>query len=240
MAKQTLLQLVNRVLGNLGESQVSSTTTLSGISLMVFNTINEVLYEIFFSEKLRPVETVCTITLTSNISTYAIDTGIFDFDKDSFIYNGQTEVEYYTPQRFDRETKSATSTGEPSRIYQFGGYWRPYPVPNSVADGKTITYRAWRYPVVMNTDTATMTCDMPEGFDITLLADYVTFKIMHYKGNEQANLYYGKVFGDNRNNEGSLDKFKRLFRSPDLSDGSIMVEQMENKNNNSPRVTQGY
>lgn len=241
MAKATLLQVINKVLENLGESQVTVTTSLSGLSLMVFNTINEVLYDIGFNDRLRPLETNVTMTLTSNVSSYAVPTDIFSFDKDSFIYNSEQEIVYYTPQRFDREYKKATDTNVPNKIYQFAGYWYPYPTPNTTAHGKTIKYRAWKYPTIYDTATATMTSYIPEGFDLTMLADYVTFKIMHYKENPQAQVYYGKVFGDGRNNDGSLDKFKRLFRSPDLTDGSIFVEPMENQRSAStPRSSQGY
>lgn len=241
MAKATLLQLINKVLSNLGESQLTVTTSLSGLSLLVFDTLNELSYDLGFNDKVRPLETNVTMTLTSNVSTYAVPTDIFDFDKDSFIYNDDSQVVYYTPQRFDREHKKATDTNIPTKIYQFAGYWRPYPTPNTTAHNKTIKYRAWKYPTLYATATATGTSWMPEGFDLTMLADYVTFKIMHYKENPQAQIYYVKVFGDGKDNEGSLSKFKRLFRSPDLSDGSIMVEPMENQRSaSSPRSSQGY
>ena len=242
MAKQTLLQLINKILSNIGEAQISSTTGLSGMSLLIFNTLNEVLYEIFDNPgKYQPCETNCTLTLTSNVATYAVATDIFDFDRDSFIYNSEKEIVYYTPQRFDREYKKATDTNVPDKIYQFQGYWRPYPIPNTTADGKLITFRAWKFPTPYSTATSTGTSIMPEGFDITLLADYVTWKVMVYKENSQAQFYYVKVFGDGRNIEGSLDKFISLYRSPDLSDRSIFVEPMENQRSAStPRTSQGY
>jgi len=196
MAKATLLTLVNKVLSNLGESQVSSTTSLTGLSLLAFNTLNELLYEIFVSpDRLRPAETKVTLTLTSNISTYAMPSDIYAFDKDSFIYNDKQEIVYYTPQRFDREYKQATHTNIPDKVYQFAGYWHFYPIPNSTANGKEVSYRAWKYPTVYDTNSASGTSIMPEGFDVTLLADYATFKIMHYKQNPQAAIYFKKFLG---------------------------------------------
>lgn len=241
MAKATLLELINHILRNLGEPSISATTSLTGISWLVFNTINEILYDIGFNDRLRPLETNVVMTLTSYVSTYLVPSDIFDFDRDSFLYDGDTEIVYYTPQRFDREYKKRTSTNEPNKIYQFAGYWNVYPIPNTTAHGKTIEYRGWKYPTIYSTDSASGTSYMPEGFDITLLADYVTYKILHYKNNAEADRYYIKVFGDSRNNEGSLDKFKRIFRSPDLSEGSIMVESMENRKYRvTPRSSQGY
>ena len=241
MAKQTLLQMINIVLANLGESQIVAVNNLSGISLLAFNTLNELLYDISFSDRLSPLENTFTMTLTSNVSTYAMDSTMYGFDKDSFVYDNNKDIIYYTPQRYDRECKTDTSTAQPDKIYHFAGNWLPKPVPDSSADGKIIKFRGWKYPSLYNTATATGTSYIPEGFDVTLLADYCTYKIMHYKENAQAQIYYAKVFGDGRNNDGSLSRFKMLFRSPDISDGSIMVEPMEgNISNRSPRSLQGY
>ena len=241
MAKATLLQMINKVLENLGESQLAATTSLSGMSLMIFNTLNELMYNIGFNDHMQPLETNVTMTLTTAVQTYSKPSDVFCYDKDSFIYDSSNEIVYYTPQRFDREYKEATSQGEPDKLYEFGGYLTVYPIPNATANGKTIKYRAWKYPVIYNTATATGTSYIPEGFDVTMLADYVTFKIMHYKENPQAQIYYTKVFGDGKGNEGSLEQFKRIFRSPDLTDGSIFVEPMENSSyRGTPRSNQGY
>jgi hypothetical protein len=226
MAKSTALQLVNKILSNLGESQLSSLTGLSGISLLVFNTLNEVLYEIAFEYKYSPLEEDGTITLLTGTSTYTVPTDMYAFDKDSFRYNEEKEVKYYTPQRFDREYVTQTNTGIPDKIWKWKDYWRPYPIPSSSANNKTIKYRYWTFPTTYATATPSGTSWIPEGFDITMLADYVTFKIMHYKHNEEAPIYYAKVWGDGKENEGSLARFKRLYGSPDILDENLMVEPM--------------
>lgn len=241
MAKATFIDVMNKVLSNLGETQISSVTGLTGISLLVFNAINEFLYDICFSDKFTPLEETGTITLVSGTASYDKPTDLFDFDKDSFRYNNSTEVVFYTPQRFDREYKSQTDSGEPNKIFQWKDKWNPYPIPNASSHSKTITYRYWKNPVIYSTTDKTGTAWMPEGFDLTLLADYATYKVMHYKENAQAPVYYAKVFGDGRTNEGSLAKLKSLFRSPQIEDGSIMVEPMENNTSSgSARRIQGY
>jgi len=241
MAKQTLLQMLNKVLSNLGESQITVTTSLSGLSLLAFNSLNEFLYDVAFKDRFTPLECDGSMTLLSGTATYTKPTDLFAFDKDSFRYNDNTEVVFYTPQRFDREYKAQTDSGEPNKIYQWAEYWKPYPIPNLTANSKTIKYRYWKNPVIYSTATATGTSWIPEGFDITLLADYVTYKIMHYKENAQAPIYYAKVYGDGRENEGSLALLKSLFRSPQIADGSIFVEPMENtESNGSARSIQGY
>lgn len=227
MAKQTALQLVNKVLENLGEtSNLSVLTSLSGISLMVFNTINEVLYEIAFEDRYSPLEEDGSIVLSTGVTTVSVPTDMYAFDKDSFRYNEEQKVYYYTPQRFDREYHTQTDTGIPDKVYKWKSFWKPYLIPSSSANGKTIAYRYWKLPTILSTAAATGTCWIPEGFDLTLLCDWVTFKILHYKHNEEALVYYGKVWGDGKENEGNLATFKRLYRSPDILDENIMVEPM--------------
>jgi len=227
MAKQNALQLVNKVLENLGEtSNLTVLTSLSGLSLMVFNTLNEVLYEIAFEDRYTCLEEDGTITLSTGVSSTAIASDMYAFDKDSFRYNEESQVSYYTPQRLDREYKTQTDTGIPDKLIKWKECWKPYPIPSSSANTKTIKYRYWKLPTILATATPTGTCWIPEGFDLTLLADWVTFKILHYKHNEEAVVYYGKVWGDGKDNEGNLATFKRLYRSPDIIDENIMVEPM--------------
>ena len=227
MAKQSALQLVNKVLENLGEtSNLTVLTSLSGLSLMVFNIINEVLYEIAFEDHYSCLEEDGTITLSTGVSSASIASDMYAFDKDSFRYNEEAQVYYYTPQRFDREYKTQTDTGIPDKIWKWKDTWRPYPIPSSGANTKTIKYRYWKLPTILATATPTGTCWIPEGFDLTLLADWVTYKIMHYKHNEETPVYYSKVWGDGRENEGNLATFKRLYRSPDIIDENIFVEPL--------------
>jgi hypothetical protein len=241
MAKATCLQVMNKIMSNLGETQLSSLTGLSGLSLLAFNALNEFLYDIAFKDRYTPLEADGTITLVTSTATYSKPTDMFAFDKDSFRYDDSAEVVFYTPQRFDREYKAQTDVGIPNKIYQWTEYWKPYPIPGTSANTKTIKYRYWKFPTVYSTATPTGTSWIPEGFDITLLADYVTYKIMHYKENAQAPVYYAKVYGDGRENEGSLSMLKSLYRSPQVAEGSLVVEPMEGGGSSgSARSIQGY
>lgn len=227
MARQTSLQLVNKVLNNLGESSsLSALTSLTGISLLVFNTLNELLYSIAQEYKYMPLEEDGTITLSTNIGTVALPSDLYDFDPDSFRYNNESKVYYYTPNKFDREYPCQTYTGAVDSLTRWKEYWKLYNTPSSAYNGKTINYRYWKHPTVFSTSSTTGTCWIPEGFDLTLLADYCTYKILHYKQNDEAAVYYAKVFGDGRENEGSYANFKRLYGSPQLLDSSIMAEPM--------------
>ena len=61
----------------------------------------ELLYDIAFNDRLSPLEHTFTMTLTSNVNTYAKDSTMFVFDKDSFLYDkagNPADITYYTPQ----------------------------------------------------------------------------------------------------------------------------------------------
>ena len=226
MAKSTGLQIVNKVLKNLGESTVSDLLSLAGISLMVFDTVNELLYDLATEYKYAPLEEDGTITLSTGIASTPLPSDMYDFDKDSFRYDNSKYIDYMTPQRFDREYITQTNSGTPDAITKWKDVWKPYPIPASGANGKAINYRYWKIPTIFATATPTGTCWMPEGFDLTLLADYVTFKVLHYKHNEEALTYYTKVWGDGKLNEGSLARFKAIYGSPQLLDENIFSEPL--------------
>jgi hypothetical protein len=231
MAKFNVLQVLNRIQENLGENRSTGLTALSGMNLLIFNTMNEVLYEISQDYKYDFLETEFSFPLVTNTATYTSTQtiGMFDFDRStgSFRYNEERPIPYFSWQRFNREFPTRTSTGVPSLIYYWGGYFRPYPIPASSENGKIVYFKGWTHPTMFSTATATGTCSLPEGFEITLLADYVTYKILHYRGNPEWQIFYNKVFGSSDGKiEGSLNALKRLHGSPVIDDGSIVAEQM--------------
>lgn len=229
MAKATLLEVLNKVQENLGEvkSSAGTLTSLSGINLLIFNTINEILYELASDYRFQQLEIDVNITFSSGVSTYTAtgsgSAAIMQWDKDSFIYDNSKKIQYMTPQNFDRNYTKQTSEGVPNVVTYWGGFFRPYPIPNASAASKTLKMRAWRVPTLYSTATSTGTSWIPEGFDLTLLANYVTFKVLHYTQNPEMDVYYRKVFGDGRI-EGQLDKMKRLYGSPEVLDENLMVE----------------
>lgn len=235
MAKSTALQVLNKVQSNLGEVYTSSASfaSMTGLALLIFNTMNEVLLEIANDYKYMDLETDVSITLSSNTSTYTASVTLSDFDKDSFNYNNQYPIKYFTPQRMDREYPVKTSTGAPIVAWYWGGYFRLYPVPDASQHGKALMFRGWKIPDLYSTATYTGTSYIPEGYDLTLLANWVTFKVLSYKGNPEAQVYYAKVFGTSDGKmEGQLNQYKKNRGSPQMLDNSIMVEPMEGTINN--------
>jgi hypothetical protein len=226
MAKQTALELVNKVLKNIGEPTVSALTSLSGISLLVFDTINEAIYDISHEEKFSLLEEDGTITLSTGIKTADIPSDMETFDKDSFRYDESRKIEYYSISKLDRNVLTQTNVGQTNKITLWKSLWYLDPSPNAALNAKTITYRYWEVPTILSTATPTGTCWIPQGFDLTMLCDYVTYKILHYKHNNEAMIYYTKVWGDGRFNEGSLARFKRLYASHSTRYEDIMQEPL--------------
>lgn len=231
MAKYNILQVFNKIQENLGESKSSALTALAGMNLLIFNTINEVLYEICQDYKYDFLEMEFSFPLVTGTATYTATqtVGVVDFDRapGAFRYNEERPIPFYSWQRFNREFPTRTSSGIPSVIYTWGGYFRVYPIPAASESGKVISFRGWTFPTQVTTATATATTILPEGFEITLLADYVTYKILHYRGNPEWQIYYNKVFGSSDGKiEGSLNALKRLHGSPIVDDSSLMAEPM--------------
>ena len=216
MAKLTALEILNEVLQNAGLPTVSALTALTGIQNVAWDAINEVIQDLGTSDHWKTLEASGAITLGSNTSTYSTATDQADVDYESFRYNQTKKLPYRTPQEFDRQYLTQTSTGTPNVITEFGGYWRPYYIPDVAAHGKIISYRYWSKPTLLTTATSTGTCWIPETYDRTVLVNLATYRVLHYRGHPEAQVYYQKVYGG-QNEEGSIVKFKRIHRSPSLT-----------------------
>lgn len=235
MAKSSALEILNKVQNNLGESYTSaaSFSAISGLALLIFNTVNEVLLDLALEYKFQQNEVDLSIPMVAGTATYTASLALMDFDKKSFSYNGRTPIPYYTTERIDREYPVKTNSGVPQVAWYWGGYFRVLPIPAASEAGKTLQFRGWRIPTLLSVASTAGTCWIPEGFDLTLLANMVTFKVLAYKGNPEAQVYYAKVYGTSDGKiEGQLDKFKRNYGSPQMLDNSIMIEPMEGSSGN--------
>ncbi len=217
MAKLNALELVNEVLKNVGVNTITSLSNLSGQSQLAWDALNEAIAELALEDHWKPLEAAGTITLSSNTNTYTQPSDMIDFDKDSFRYNEAKTIPFKAPNEVDREYITQTNTGSPEVIFEFEGYWNIQKIPDSSADGKLIKYRYWKRPSLLDTSTETGTCWVPEGFDKSVLVNLATFKVLHYRNNPEAVIYYRKVYGDAKEGiEGNLLKMKRIYRSPAL------------------------
>ena len=231
MAKQTALQLVNQVLNNLGDVQVTTLAGITGAALFAFNCLNEGIYDIAFEFPNQLLETNASFAIVSGTATYTKSAALYLYDKDSFRYNENKALDYKASKIFDLEYPVQTDTGVPRVIRDWQNMFWAYPVPAVSENGFLVKYRAWQLPTPFNTSTDTATCWMPEGFDLTLLSDWATKKVLHYRHNEEETLYgvkiWGEERGDGRGDQGNMSRFQNLYMSHQIDDGSMMVEPME-------------
>lgn len=231
MAKQTALQLVNGVLNNLGDVQVTTLAGISGAALFAFNCINEGLYDIAFEFPNQLLETNAQFTVATGTATYTKSGALYMYDKDSFRYDESKNLHYYASKRFDLDYATQTNTNVPSIVRDWQNLFWLYPIPPSSENGKIVKYRAWSLPTPFTTASDSATCWIPEGFDITLLTDWATKKVLHYRHNEEESIYGVKIWGEERGDglgdQGNMSRFKNLYVSHQIEDGDLMLEPME-------------
>lgn len=225
MAKLNALELLNSILKNCGESDVSVLSSLSGFQLLAWNKLIEALHDICTDENTRLsfLEAEGAVPMVTNtykyeIASLASGSDLMTEDKESLLCpDNSSKVKYITPQEFDDRNKGGvTQTGYPSEYTKFGGYFVFNRKATADQNGKNVSFRYWKRPTLYSTATATMTGEIPEPFDRTLLVPLATLKSLAYLGSEEAAVYKIQVFGNGSDIEGSLDKMKRIHASPTL------------------------
>jgi len=240
MAKANALQIVQQVLYNLGDAQITTLNGITGAALSAFQAVNEGIYEIAFESLFQPLETATFFTVATGVTTYSKPSTIFAYDKDSFRYNeGQQNFKYKAHRWVDNKYPCQTNTNIPMVVYDWQGNFNIYPIPPISENGYLVKYRAWVIPTLFgigaptSTATDTATCWLPEGFDIGLLSDWATKKVLQYRHNPETQSYHIKIFGEERNDgqgdQGNLSRLKNLYNSHTIEDGNIMVEPMEQR-----------
>lgn len=233
MAKAIALSIVNQVLSNLGDAQISTLAGVTGSALLAFNAVNEGIYEISQEGLFQPLETATSFAIVTGTTTYAKPSSVMAYDKDSFRYNESKQVTYMAHRAFDRKYPSQTSTNVPAVVYDWQGNFNVYPIPPVSENGYLVKYRAWAIPTPLSTASDSQTSWLPEGFDIGLLSDWATKKVLHYRHNEETGIYGTKIWGEERQDgmgdQGSISRLKNLYLSHTIEDGNIMVEPMEER-----------
>lgn len=227
MAKLTALEVLNKVLQNVGESTVSSLTSLSGIQLIAWEKITEAMQDIATEQntRWRFLESLGRVQLSTNNNAYTVSgitsgSDMMMEDQESVrSSDAQRNVKYKTPQEWDNlYPKGITTamTGYPDFYTIFAGQFTFNKIASSAENGKYIDFRYWKYPTYYSTSTSTGTSEIPEPFDRTLLVALATLKVLTYLGSQEASIYKIQVFGNGDDIEGSLDKMKELYTSPRL------------------------
>ena len=221
MAKRTTLELVNSVLKNIGEAgTLTVLTSLTKIELLAFDKLNESIVELAGLAQWMPLEATGTALMLTGTNTYGVPTDLLSEDEDSFRLpqngNGSRMGYCKSPADWDAAYPKGITTdrpGWPTVIMRFGTYWHINTMPLAAQNNKTINFRYWQRPVLLETAAPTGTCWVPEQMDDLVLVNLATYKVMVYKGSSEASEYYQRVFGRGQNDQGNLTRMKSLYSS---------------------------
>ena len=211
MSKLTNLEITNAVLKNVGEATVSALTSLTGIQLVAWDAIQDVVMEIAHQSRWRPLESLGTFTLVTSTATYTETSNLMYEDVESFrVPDNEDNIAVLTPQEWDSNYPKGIgtdTTGYPTAIMRYGGYFFLNKYPTTTENTKIVHFRYYQRPVLFGTGSTTGTCWFPEGTDYTVLINLATYKVMHYKDNPEAQVYYNKVYGRG----GTMERMNAIY-----------------------------
>ncbi len=155
MAKQTYLELTNRVLRRLNKADLTTISVATGLGLIVSNMINEVQNELYTQENWYTLYTTDTFTTVADTKEYAIPANLGKLVDLVDTTNENVLVETNLRQ-IDYDDPDASDTSNPLYFAIAGGNWRLHPTP---AGAYTIRERYWAQPTALSADTDTS--DLP-------------------------------------------------------------------------------
>ena len=210
----TALALTQEICRNVGEAAPSALSALTGIALLAFNSLNEALMEIATDQHYQPLETLASFEISTASHIFACPTDLMEEDRESFRATNIADLlTFVSPQEFDEAYPkgiSSTDTGTPGTLTKIGESFYVNKKASTTASGDRVRFRYWKIPTLLSTATETGTCWIPEGFDRTLLVNYATYKVLHYKNNPEAAAYAAKV-------QLAWNKFREIKGSPFVS-----------------------
>ena len=227
MAKLTTLESYNYILRNCGEEEVENLNNLTGIQAVAWDKLIEALMEICTDQNTRYkfLESDGVIPMVTGSYRYLISTLTYGADlqkedKESFLAKDfGKRIKYRTPQEFDKDYPDGIENvryGCPTEYTRYGGYIVLNTTQTATENGKNVTFRYWKIPTLPAIASPSVQLDIPEPFDRILLVPLATMKVLAYLGNDEAIAYKMQVFGDGRDAQGTLDKLKEIYSSPEI------------------------
>lgn len=217
MAKLTALQIMNKVLDNCGQAQVTVLTGLTGINNVALNMVQNVLLEIATNDDWKQLEVRVDIDLVNGTQIYAKPSDFRKINKRSLVYNQTSEVTWLDPYEIDSKYADQDVSGDPPLyIWDVADNFLIYPVPNANSGGKSIDYRYWKIPSRIDTASPSGTVWFPEPFEELVLVNLATARVLSYRSNQEANVYSGLVYGVRGSYRGALNDMKSSHLSQDF------------------------
>lgn len=223
MAKLTNLLLLNEILKRIGEPIVTGLTSLTGIQLVAWDSLQEAIMEIASLGHWIPLEVSSTFAMVTGTNTYAIPTDMMEENIHSFrCPDNDDNIEFITPKEWDLSYPKGIgtdTTGYPTAILRYEDYFHLNKYPAAAQNTKKIYYRYWKRPPLLQTATTTGSATdvvawFPEGSERTVLVNLATYKVLVYKNSPEAPEYYARVFGRPGGVEGTLDIMRRQYIAP--------------------------
>ena len=152
MAKTSYLNLTNKILRRINQSEISDVTAATGHAEIITNLINEAQNVLYTELNWYSLITTTTLSTEADTASYSIaaDVGkmldVRDTTNNIFIYENYQRV-------IDMADADESTTGQPTSFAMVPGTITLYPIP---AGTYTIKYRYWKVPVTLaaNADTS--------------------------------------------------------------------------------------
>jgi len=149
----TYLQLVNRVLKRIENTEISEVTTATGNALIISEMINEAQTVISNEANWQSLYTTRTFATVASTAFYDLAT---DFGKGIDLINTTSNLilNECNIQDIDAFDSDASDTGTPTYYAIAGNQYRLYPTPSAV---ETIRDRYYKVPTTLSANTGTST-----------------------------------------------------------------------------------
>ena len=219
MARRNQLALSNVLLPRVGEATVSNTASLNQNQTIAFDAINTVIEELANQGIFVYLESLGTITLATSTTSYTKASDLVDFDPKSFRSEDQEEgITWITPQAFDMLYPKITKTGYPKHITAYATNFAIDATPTASENAKLIFYRYTRRPVKFTAGTTgdTVTSDVPEEYELSLLIEWARYLVLEYQGDPQASAVAARLFSDTEGKDSALTTLRRRLNAPKI------------------------
>jgi hypothetical protein len=225
----TTIQAFNKIAMKLRNIK-TDLTVLTGLTVeqnLIFEEMKTVYMELATYTFWTPLKKRGTIALVTADNDYAFPTDFFIEDPESFKYNNDDAIPLGSQQMIDRAENDRTQTGEPSFYYKKSGNFVFDVIPDSKANGKSITYDYFYIPTQLSTATPTATLWLPTPFDDTVFCNWVIQNMFEDRESNRALVQAKRLEGNNKL-LGSLDRMLNAYEDQIVNEQISHTDDMPN------------
>ena len=200
MAKLSYLELTNRVLRRITQSEITDVSTATGHAKIIGNLINEAQITLFLETNWYSLYTTRTFATVASTSEYAVAS---DFGRtlDLIDVTNNLLLTEDMSKMMDMVDANADYIGNPTHFTLQGSNYRLHPIPSGVF---TIRDRYWKQPTSLsaNANTSDLPIEVENciiQWSLSSILDY----LKDFNGSDRARLLYATLLDKamKRNNE---------------------------------------